>query len=160
LTIAPLVPRKILFGRLHQHDRADDVDVQAVQPLGPGRGGAVVQVGTGDVDQKVDPAETRLGGRHQRRGLGIVAQVARRKGRALGQAFGFHDVGHHHAGARRHEGIDHRPPDLGRPAGHDGHLSGQSAHSLASLSAAPKSDRSAGRRYPAGAAPIRKTKKT
>jgi hypothetical protein len=43
--------------RLWHRDRADDVHVERGEPVRPRRGEALVEVGAGEVDERVDTAE-------------------------------------------------------------------------------------------------------
>ena len=45
------------MGVAHRLDDADEVDVERLQPVGPRRREAVVEIGRGEVDDDVDAAE-------------------------------------------------------------------------------------------------------
>ena len=68
--------------RLHQHHRADDVDVERLQPVGARRLRAVVEIGAGDIDQIVEAAGRFDRRRHQRGDVGVAGDVGPMK-RAL-----------------------------------------------------------------------------
>ena len=121
-------------GGLHQHDRTDDVGVESLQPFGPRRVDAIVEIGAGDVDQEIDPP-VRLGGRiDQTRNVGVFAKVGLVEAGVCadplchGRAAVFVDVGDDDPGAGVGKGLDDRLADQGGPAGDDRHFSAEVRH--------------------------------
>ena len=61
--------------RLHQHNRADHVGVEGLEPIFAFGLGAVVEIGAGDVDEEVEPARLLDGALHQRGDIRVTGDV-------------------------------------------------------------------------------------
>ena len=136
---------------LGQHRRADDVDVQRLEPVRAARCEAVVEIRAREVDKEVDAAEA-LGGRSDERAdLVVVANVGCREEDRLpelplqsGAALGV-DVGDGDVRSGLAEGANDTRADQRRAAGDHRRLAVQPAHPT-SFAARLRESSGAGRR--------------
>jgi hypothetical protein len=110
---------------LHQDHRADEIDVEGGEPVGAGRLGAVVEIGAGDVDEKIEPPRGLDGLFDQRLNIPVARDVGADETRLRSDAssrrgaVGLVDVGDHDIDAVADQRFRHRLADHRRPADDD-----------------------------------------
>ncbi len=122
--------------RLRHRDRADEVHVERREPVGARRGEPLVEVGAGEIDERIDAAEARDDVVHERRDLVVVRDVGAPEERPLAELGGERlpgpivDVrdrdGHPVPVQLAHDGL----PDQRRAAGDDRRPACQALHRL------------------------------
>ena len=151
MTIAPLLLFQLRPRRLHQHHRADDVDVEGREPIGARRVGAVVEIGAGDIDQISRAARSPDRRFDQCRDVGVAGDVAADEARLAADcgrrrlAVGHVDVGDDHGAAIAGERCATALSDQRRAARDDCRLAVEPAHGAASLWSATRPSPPAGK---------------